>query len=275
MVGPIASRSSLGGRLPGPAVFTLLALAVMLGLMVLLVLLAAIGLGPERPGSLGPVPTPPHFEARVGDSVALAAGHRTAFVARGVAVSEVQRSPAPSARRPESETEAVPTVAPAQAVAVAGPTQPQAPAPAPAAQPVSVPAPAPEAAPAPVVTAALGPSGGSSGEGGPIAAGVEPKPVCEGDEYTITLTVKGEETAEEPPLLEILLARRGQDGSSDELLLEGSLADARSLIGQLLAEGSCVEVELIPAPGEVAAPEMSEVVPGADETSETLETAPR
>src|SRR5690349_10089530 len=65
--------------------------------MLALVLLAAIGLGPESPRSLGPMPTPPNFEARIGDSVALAAP-QLASVGRGVAV----RGTRISAARPVS-----------------------------------------------------------------------------------------------------------------------------------------------------------------------------
>ncbi len=233
--------------------------------MALLVLLATIGLGPERPGSLGPTPTPPRFEAGVADSVALAPlSSRAARVARGVAVSEPQRSAGPIANRVEDETGGALAVSPAQAVAIAEPTSPQAPVPAPGAQPVS--APAPEPAPVPVVAASPSPpgDGGGSSGGGPITAGIEPEPVCEGDEYTITAVFLGEGEGGEGPRLEIILRRQGSDGSSEELHLEGDLADVQSLVVKLTGEGGCVSVEIQSSEDGETGAESTETVEGGE-----------
>jgi hypothetical protein len=231
-------------------------------LMLLLVLLAAIGLGPERPGSLGPAPTPPRFEAAVADSVALAPlSPRVALVAHGVAVSKAQRSAGPIAHQVGDETGGALAVSPAQAVAIAEPTSPQAPVPVPEAQPVSAPAPelvaTPEPASAPVVATSPSPSGDRGGSGGgPISAGVEPEPVCEGDEYTITAVFLDEGEEGDGPRLEIILQRRGSDGSSEELRLEGDLADVQSLVVKLSGEGGCVTVEIQSSEDETVPPEV-------------------
>jgi len=236
--------------------------------MLLLVLLAAIGLGPERPGSLGPAPTPPHFEAAVADSVALAAP-RVALVARGVAASKAQRSAGPTAHRVEGKAGGTLAVSPAQAVAVVEPAPPQAAAPqvpasTPEAQPVS--ASAPEPPPTPSVPAAPSPGGASNGHGAPIVAGVEPEPVCEGDEYSISAVFLGEEEGEEGPRLEIVLLRHGSDGSSEELRLEGDLADVQSLIVKLSGEGGCVTVQIESSADGEAAAEATESLAGTEAT---------
>jgi hypothetical protein len=238
---------------------------VLLVLMLLLVLLAAIGLGPERPGSLGPAPTPPHFEAAVSDSVALASPSQAALVGRGVAVPKAQGSSGPNApavaAEGENEGGGALAVSTGQAIAVAEPRHPQAPAaqtpaPAPEAQPVS--APVPEPAAAPLVPAAPSSSGAGGGQGGPIRAGVEPEPVCEGDEYTITAVYLGEGEGEEGPRLEIVLRREAADGTSEELRLEGGLADVQSLVVKLSGEGGCVSVQIEASEGGEAAPPVVE-----------------
>jgi hypothetical protein len=83
---------------------------------------------------------------------------------------------------------------------------------------------------------------------------------CEGDEYVIAITFLGEgSTVEEAPV-DIVLKRLNEDGSTDELKLEGDLGDARALASTLEGEGNCVKVE-IAQPEE----ESVEEVPGASE----------
>ena len=63
----------------------------------------------------------------------------------------------------------------------------------------------------------------------------------------ITVTFLDEEstapTVEEAPV-EIVLERLNEDGTTDELRLEGDLSDARALASTLEAEGNCVKVEI-------------------------------
>ena len=96
-----------------------------------------------------------------------------------------------------------------------------------------------------------------------MTAGVKP-PIfesCEGDEYVIAITfLDGESTAEEAPV-DIALERLNEDGSIDELQLEGDLDDAHALVSTLEAEGNCVKVQIVqPESGESL-----EEVPGAGE----------
>jgi hypothetical protein len=77
----------------------------------------------------------------------------------------------------------------------------------------------------------------------------------------ITVTFLDEElTVDEAPV-EIVLERLNEDGSTDELQLEGDLGDARALASTLEAEGNCVKVEIAQPEGE----EGVEEVPGASE----------
>ena len=82
---------------------------------------------------------------------------------------------------------------------------------------------------------------------------------CEGDEYLVTVTFLDEEPVGEESPVEILLQRFNEDGSVDELELEGDLNDARSLVLKLSSERGCVEVEIV-QPGEEGeeAPEAGE-----------------
>lgn len=118
----------------------------------------------------------------------------------------------------------------------------------------------PEGTPSPPATVPVSTGGG--GPGGPIAAGGGPAPEsCEGDEYVVTITFLDEEPADEEASVEILLQRFSEDGSVDELELEGDLADARSLVLKLSSEGNCVVVEIAPqvdGEGEEEAPEAGE-----------------
>jgi hypothetical protein len=100
-----------------------------------------------------------------------------------------------------------------------------------------------------------------------VTAGGKP-PVfesCEGDEYVITVTFLDEESTVEDAPVEIVLTRLNDDGSTDELQLEGDLGDARALASTLEGEGNCVTVE-------IAQPEAEEE--GAGEVPEGSEEAP-
>jgi hypothetical protein len=118
-----------------------------------------------------------------------------------------------------------------------------------------------------------------------VAAGGKPPALesCEGDEYVIAVTfLGGGSTGEEAPL-EIVLKRLNDDGTTDELQLEGDLSDARALASTLEAEGNCVKVEITQPEEEGAeeeaeepvaheeAPESGEVEPG-EEVSEPAES---
>ena len=83
----------------------------------------------------------------------------------------------------------------------------------------------------------------------------------------ITVTFLDDEstapTVEEAPV-EIVLQKLNEDGTTDELQLEGNLSDARALAATLEAEGNCVKVE-------IAQPEEEE---GVEEIPGTSEEAP-
>jgi hypothetical protein len=101
---------------------------------------------------------------------------------------------------------------------------------------------------------------------------------CEGDEYVITVTFLDEESTVEEAPVEIVLERLNEDGSTDELKLEGDLGDARALASTLEAEGNCVTVEIAQpeeegAEEEVEEPGASEEVPGSgEEVTEPVES---
>ena len=235
--------------------------------MMLLVLLAAIGLGPDDSGSLGPVPNPPRIEAAVGDSVPLAAP-RVALVGQGVVASgkpqAAQPRPAASpARATENESSGALAVAPAEAVAVAAPAPAEPNAPAPAAQPV----PAPPSEPAPALATTPGPSGGTGGQGGPVAAGGPSIESCEGDEYLITIALAPATEEGEEASVEIVLKKFSEDGSVEELRLEGDLLDAQSLALQLTSEGNCVLLEAAAPEGESPSEGASQAVVPEEGTS--------
>ncbi|HEX3609215.1 MAG TPA: hypothetical protein VHU14_06035 [Solirubrobacterales bacterium] len=82
---------------------------------------------------------------------------------------------------------------------------------------------------------------------------------CEGDEYVIAITFLDEGSTEEAPV-DIVLKRLSENGTGDELQLEGDLGDARALAATLEGEGNCVKLE-IARPEE----ESVEEVPGASE----------
>ncbi|HEX4463347.1 MAG TPA: hypothetical protein VH042_01760 [Solirubrobacterales bacterium] len=91
---------------------------------------------------------------------------------------------------------------------------------------------------------------------------------CEGDEYTITVTFLDEESTVEEAPVEIVLEQLNEDGSTDELQLEGDLSDVHALASTLEAEGNCVKVEI----AQPEAEESAEEVPGtSEEASESGE----
>jgi hypothetical protein len=231
-------------------VLLLLGFALLLALMLLLVLLAAIGLRPGGPNSLGPVPEPPRFEAAVGGAQPLRSPGRARLADRVVAPGIRLARPVsrPGARQTEGGGGgSALAVAPAQAVEAAGAPPVSVPpvttAPAPAeAQPVAVPLSTPTTPP--VVA-------GAGAPGGPVTAGVvppeEPAEACEGVEYTVTVAFDVE-TLFGGSDSEILLRRVGSDGSEIELQAEGGLEDLNALLEQFAAEGECVTVEVEPLP---------------------------
>lgn len=227
--------------------------------MLLLVLLAAIGLGPDDSGSLGPMPAPPHLEAAVGGSKplgeprvakvaqsAIAPGTRVSVAAGSVARGDHQVQ----AERRNSDS----AVAPAEAIAVAAPTpQPESDAGAgdqvPSGGATDGEAP-PEGTSSPAAAPLPGTEGGS---GGPVAAGGGPViESCEGDEYVITIALNPEASEEGESSVEIVLTKFNDDGSTEELRLEGDLLDAQSLALQLSSEGNCVKLEADPGSGDTA-----------------------
>ena len=273
----------MGGRFPALAVFGLPALSVALALVVLW------GLRPWEDGSGDPHEIPLGIEMAVDGGKALPAAS-TARVAAGVVVPagpKVQaaqrvsgdagstQSPAPNS----DESPAAIVVAPARAIAVAEvPSSPAGPAPesgggeeVPSVGATTGEAP-PEGTSSPVATP-VGTGGGSSK--GPVTAGAKPPALegCEGDEYVITITFLDEEstapTVEEAPV-EIVLERVNEDGTTDELQLEGDLGDARVLASTLEAEGNCVTAEIAQPEEEGAEEEVeeagaSEEAPGSGE----------
>ena len=256
----------MGGRFPALAVFGLPALTVALALVVLW------GLRPWE-DSAEPHEAPLGIEIAVGGGKALPAAS-TAQVAAGVAVPagpKVQAAQrATGAAGPSPTQNQIPStvaVAPGQAIAVAeAPSSPAGPAPE-SRGGEEVPSvgaktgEAPSEGTSPPVATPAGSGGGSPG--GPVTAGAKP-PVtesCEGDEYVITITFLDEESTVEEAPVEIVLEQINEDGSTDELQLEGDLSDAHALASTLEAEGNCVRIEIAQPEEE----ESGEEVPGASE----------
>lgn len=258
-------------------VFALPALAVLLALVVLW------GLKPWEDDSDDPQLVPLGIEMAVGDGKALPAGSTAAVAAGRVAPAGPKLVVQPGESVSRGAADAGPTlaVAPAQAIALAeAPSSPQGPAPesgadgeVPSGGATDVEAP-PEGT-SPPVTVPVSTDGG--GPGGPITAGGGSTPEgCAGDEYVVTVTFLDEEPVSEESPVEILLQHFSEDGSVEELELEGDLADARSLVLKLSSEGSCVEVEIAQpdeeGEGEEEAPEAGEEEE-ADTGEEVVEPA--
>ncbi|MDX6602143.1 MAG: hypothetical protein QOF13_1345 [Solirubrobacterales bacterium] len=236
----------------------------------LLGLVALTGLKPWGADSVEPHLGPLGLEMAVGDSVALPSAP-AAFVAdAAVAPGKAKLVARPTARHGSGQADGDLGIAPARVVAVSvgepppTPTPTPVPAsPAPEAQPVA--APAPEGAPVPVTGPIAAGEGAPSSPGGPISSGGGGfEESCEGDEYVLTISFTGEEPSGGESPVEILLQRLNDDGSVDELELEGDLFDAQELLAQLTSEGNCVEVEIVPSePAEPVfpAPPVSPVEP--------------
>jgi hypothetical protein len=79
----------------------------------------------------------------------------------------------------------------------------------------------------------------------------------------IAITFLDEESTVDEAPVEIVLERLNEDGSTDELQLEGDLSDVHALASTLEAEGSCVKVEIAQPEGEGAEEEAEE--PGPSE----------
>jgi hypothetical protein len=247
------------------------------------------GLRPWEDNSAAPREVPLGIETAVGGGKALAPPS-TARVGAGVSVpagprvQAAQRASGGAGSNPSSApnsdgSPATVVVAPARAIAVTEvPSPPTSPAPesgggeeAPSVGTTAGEVP-PEGTSSPVA-APVGTGGGSAK--GPVTAGVTPPALesCEGDEYVVTVTFLDEEsTAEEAPV-EIVLTQLNEDGTTDELQLEGDLGDARALAATLEREGNCVKVEIAQPEGESAEEEAEE--PGASgEVPESGEEAP-
>lgn len=266
-MGPIASWFSLGGRFPALAVFGLPALTVALALVFLW------GLRPWEDSADAPHEVPLGIEMAVGDGRALPATS-TARVGAGVAlparpgVQTARRASGDAGRgkshAPKSDgSSATVVIAPARAIAVAD--EPSSPSPGslesgrgeevPTVGPTAGVAP-PEGTSPPVAT----PAGSGGGPQGPVAAGGKPPLLesCVGSEYLITVTFLDEESTVEEATVEIVLERLNEDGTTDELELEGGLDDVRALAATLEAEGNCVKVVIAGPEGEEGAEETPE-----------------
>lgn len=225
-------------------------------LLGLLLALAALALAsrPWEQDSLTPgVSVAPGLGAAVEDAVALAPKRSAGLSAGRVAPQTPAVAQAIAAPLPTAQDAAEPVLAVATARPLAqAPVTPVA-SPPPTAPPIpptstSPPQAAPELALAPPPAPAVPPT--RPGPGAPPPPGTAgpgvppPEAPCEGDEYTVTISVSGdpeEEGAEELPV-EILIQRLESDGSISELQLEGELSDAQALVELLVAEGNCVEV---------------------------------
>lgn len=235
------------------------------------------GLRPWESNSADPHEVPLGIETAVGGGKALPVPSN-AHVGAGVeapagpAVQAAQKASGDAGPGPSTSPASPPTsvaVVPARAVAVAEvPSSPAGPAPesgggeeAPSAGATTGEAPS-EGASSPVAA----PTGSGGGSQGPVTAGVTPPTLesCDGDEYVITITFLDEESTVEEAPVEIVLEQLNEDGSTDELQLEGDLGDVHALALTLEAEGNCVTVE-------IAQPEAEE---GVEEVPGTSEEAP-
>lgn len=219
-----------------------LALVALLGLMLLVVVVDLTGVAPWQDDSVEPRLTLPAVEAAVGDAVALPSGPAVAVADRAVVRGGVEPGRVARWDRGTEPAKTMLAVAPARTVSVAdvpgvAPMEPKTESGAGDETP-SVGTADGEAAPGgtPPPTTSKPPSGPV----GPATAVVES---CDGDEYVITVVlVPGEEEAREASV-EIVLQRFNEDGSVEELTLEGDALDAENLALQLSSEGSCVVLE--------------------------------
>ncbi len=87
----------------------------------------------------------------------------------------------------------------------------------------------------------------------PDGGGPEPVPSrgpvlesCEGDEYVITIVLAPDAEEGEEAGVEIVLQLFNEDGSVEEMQLEGDTLDAEALALHLSSEGNCVYLEASP-----------------------------
>ncbi len=216
--------------------------------MVVLGFVALMGLKPWEEDSVEPSLTLP-FHAAVGDAVALGSGLQVSVAANQVAPAGPTLA---SVSSPEGEGRPLLAVAPAVAVTEAAAAKPVAEEPGMTGTGEETPSDgatdgeAPSDGVSSPVSTPL-PGSGEGGPGRPVTAGGPVIESCDGDEYVITVVlVPGEdeevEGAEEASV-EIVLQRFNEDGSVDELTLEGDLLDAQNLAVQLSLEGNCVYLE--------------------------------
>ena len=242
----IASRASaVRGEFPGIAVFALLLL------LLALIAAALVALKPWDADVLTPdVRIEPGLEVALDDAVAVASPPQVRVGAAGVAGPGGLTVAVARVVAPEGSAAPQLGVSAAEVVLAAAPTpapvSPPATAPQPAPTPVTSPTPVATPAPAPTTPPTF--AGGAPGGGIPAGVpGVEPDPdpVCEGDEYEVTVRFESETLTDEDEV-EVLIRQVASDGSESEIELEGTWAEARELIEQLVSEESCVTVEFEP-----------------------------
>jgi hypothetical protein len=243
------------------AAFALLGLSIALGVV------ALAGLRPWATTSVVPnLSVAPGIGVALGDAAVVARAGSPGAGTGGVAAPGpagtvsapvAVATPAPEPRISQPVLAVSPgrplTVSAPAPVASPPPSEPAAPAPAPVAV-TPVPA-AEQAPPQPVVaTVGNGGPGSPSSPGRPVASGVdgpEPEQACEGDEYVITVTFEegGDGTGDvdyELAEADILVQRLVAGGNETEAELRGDLSDVRSLVAALVAEGNCVQVDVVP-----------------------------
>jgi hypothetical protein len=224
------------------------------------------GLRPWATSSVAPnLSLAPGIGVALGDSTVVARAGSSGVGTGGVAAphSPVEVSAPVVASVPkQGAAQSVPAVSPGRPLQAAAPepvSPPPVSEPAPLPEPVvatPMPAAAPEQAATPPLVAAV-PSGTPGTAGGPgtsVVGGGEAEQPCGGDEYVITVTFdQAEGEAEEEGYwqaeADIVVQRLGADGSEAELQLRGDLTDVRNLVGTLVSEGNCVQVDVVPPEG--------------------------
>jgi hypothetical protein len=254
----------------------------LLGLLLLLIGVAVIGLRPWAPASVVPsVAIAPELDAGLAESVAVRPEQATSVADasvvadNGSGIAAAKRVSHAGQTVPDSpKVVAVAVVAPAQPVARSGgdsgpiPPGPEVPAstPDPAAAPTPSPAPAPPAAP---VVAGI-PEGGSRG---PITSGSGGGPPvwgCTGDEYILVISPVEEEAAESPSRFDIRIEYFSTDGNYGEFSLQGDEEEVRELVSLLSAQDDCVRVVEEPAAEDTVEDE-PEATPAPAELGEAQE----
>lgn len=245
-----------------------------------LALVVLWGLKPWEDDSNDPQVAPLGIEMAVGGGKALSSGQR-ASVAAGTIVPAGPKLVVGAGEPAGRDAGAAPALAVAPGKTVVAPASDVTPAPSapatptpatPEAQPVS--APAPGSAPTPVTAPIVTTTPETARPGGPVSAGVGGfEENCEGDEYLLTITLLEEDPVGDESPVDIVLERLNEDGSSDELHLEGDLSDARSLAATLEADGNCVDVEIVQFEDGGGEEEVEAEVPGtSEETAEPAES---